>query len=334
MNISFEMGRFSVARTRIMGWAMLLIVFFHSSFHVAEASFLYVIKNLCDIGVDLFLFVSGVGIWHSLSKCSGRKNYVKNRCLRILPAFLIVNTLWFFAMDIILYRTTPWKFLMDITTLSFWVNGNLTTWYLSSLLVLQLLSPSIKRWIEKVPGILTIIIAIPVILTFVIRLTPLNQILGHLLIIIARIPIYILGLAFGKYIKDNKVVEVNVAITSAIFVVSLCIALVAVGATGLYLPYVMKYLAYCPIAIILSGVVSYIPAFRCIDFWGTHSLETYLLHEKVLWFADNLVRILFPMVYTQSIANAGINFFAILVTVVGSVILQKLCTKVKGKLNA
>lgn len=95
MVISFEARRFSTARAQIMGYAMLCIVFFHSSFPIAETSLFYAIKNLCDIGVDIFLFVSGIGIWFSLNKHANVAAYVQRRCLRILPAFLIVNTLWF-----------------------------------------------------------------------------------------------------------------------------------------------------------------------------------------------------------------------------------------------
>ncbi len=87
MVISFEARRFSTARAQIMGYAMLCIVFFHSSFPIAETSLFYAIKNLCDIGVDIFLFVSGIGIWFSLNKHANVAAYVQRRCLRILPAF-------------------------------------------------------------------------------------------------------------------------------------------------------------------------------------------------------------------------------------------------------
>lgn len=149
MEISFEMKRFSTARVQIMGWAMLLILFFHSSFPITEASGFYVIKGLCDIGVDIFLFVSGIGIWFSLSRSQSTKAYIKRRCRRILPAFLMVNTLWFSAIDGILVRVPILQYIKDITTISFWVDGNLTTWYLSSLLALQIISPIIRRLIKK-----------------------------------------------------------------------------------------------------------------------------------------------------------------------------------------
>lgn len=178
MVISFEARRFSTARAQIMGYAMLCIVFFHSSFPIAETSLFYAIKNLCDIGVDIFLFVSGIGIWFSLNKHANVAAYVQRRCLRILPAFLIVNTLWFLVMDFVLYHAPIWTFIKDITTLSFWLDGKLTTWYLSSLLILQIMSPVIIRWIKKRYRYLAVAVLFPVFFAVTIRFTLLNNILG------------------------------------------------------------------------------------------------------------------------------------------------------------
>lgn len=334
MVISFEMKRFSSARTQIMGWAMFFVVFFHSSFPIAETSAVYAIKNLCDIGVDMFLFVSGIGIWFSLSRETDVMAYIKRRCLRILPAFLLVNTLWFSVIDLVLYHTSVWEFVKDITTLSFWLDGKLTTWYLSSLMLLQILSPVIVRRIKKSRRFLAIAIFFPIILAAIIRLTPLDSIFDHLLIIICRIPIYVLGLFFGKLVEENRIIKINLLSTTAVFCVSAGISLIAVGATSAYLPFVIKYLAYCPLAIILSGLLSFVVPLRAANFWGGHSLEIYLLHEKLLWFIDNLTRIALPTVYAQAAMKTVLNLLAILAAMVGATVLKWICDKFKDKVTS
>lgn len=331
MVISFEARRFSTARAQIMGYAMLCIVFFHSSFPIAETSLFYAIKNLCDIGVDIFLFVSGIGIWFSLNKHANVAAYVQRRCLRILPAFLIVNTLWFLVMDFVLYHAPIWTFIKDITTLSFWLDGKLTTWYLSSLLILQIMSPIIIRWIKKRYRYLAVAVLFPVFFAVTIRFTLLNNIFGHLLIIICRIPIYILGLFFGKFVEENKVIKVNLLLIAIVFSVSVSISSIAIGATNAYLPFVIKYFAYCPLAIIISGMLTFVTPLKITAFFGRHSLEIYLLHEEALWFIENLTRIALPAVYVKSVVKIGLNLLAILATIVGTIILKWLCTKFEDK---
>lgn len=331
MVISFEARRFSTARAQIMGYAMLCIVFFHSSFPIAETSLFYAIKNLCDIGVDIFLFVSGIGIWFSLNKHANVAAYVQRRCLRILPAFLIVNTLWFLVMDFVLYHAPIWTFIKDITTLSFWLDGKLTTWYLSSLLILQIMSPIIIRWIKKRYRYLAVAVLFPVFFAVTIRFTLLNNVFGHLLIIICRIPIYILGLFFGKFVEENKVIKVNLLLIAIVFSVSVSISSIAIGATNAYLPFVIKYFAYCPLAIIISGMLTFVTPLKITAFFGRHSLEIYLLHEKALWFIENLTRIALPAVYVKSVVKIGLNLLAILATIVGTIILKWLCTKFEDK---
>lgn len=146
-------------------------------------------------------------------------------------------------------------------------------------------------------------------MTFAIRLTPLNNIFGHLLIIICRIPVYVFGLYMGKYVEANKVIRVNIGLVLAVSVCSMGIVLLAAGVTSWYMPFAFKYLAYCPLAIIISGLLSYAPPSKVLEFLGTDSLETYLLHEKVLWLLENLMRVAIPEVYAQYIAQFGINFW-------------------------
>lgn len=325
MNIQFEMRRFSLSRTRIMGYAMILVVIFHSA---SDITWFTALKSICDIGVDMFLLVSGIGIWFSLHKHSGIKEYLKGRITRIVPAFLIINTIWFIGFDLVLYYNGVITFLKDVTTLSFWLNGNLTTWYLSTLLVMQFLAPLIvKRENNRIP-ILTIVFS--VMLLMIIRFSPLNEIFGHLLIWIGRIPVFVIGLIFGKAVHDNKIVHVNILAVLGITAVSLGIALVAVGATNFYLPYALKYLAYCPLSIIFSGLSTFIPSNGVAEYFGSYSLEIYLLHEKILWFVDNVTRVIIPSIYFTKYSKIAIDIIAIALALIGAFILKTICKKVVG----
>ena len=134
----FQCEKLSTSRTTLMGLAMLLVVFFHSSIVIPPLHVLLFIKQSGDIGVDIFLFVSGIGIFFSLQGEHSYVNYARRRAIRILPSYILINGLWFVLQDLILSSSGFGRFISDITSLSFWFGGSLSTWYLSGLLLLQL----------------------------------------------------------------------------------------------------------------------------------------------------------------------------------------------------
>ena len=73
-----------------MGVATLLIIWFHSAILMEPDSFLGRIKSISDIGVDIFLFASGAGVYFALHKYDGFWPYMRSRLLRVLPAYLLV----------------------------------------------------------------------------------------------------------------------------------------------------------------------------------------------------------------------------------------------------
>jgi membrane-bound acyltransferase YfiQ involved in biofilm formation len=74
-------------------------------------------------------------------------------------------------------------------------------------------------------------------------------------------------------------------------------------------------------------------AAQSCQFLGGHSLEIYLLHEKLLWFIDNLTRITLPAVYEQAAMKTVLNLSAILAAMVGAVVLKWICDKFKDKVT-
>jgi len=60
------MGEISKYRTELMGVAMLLVIAFH--IHTPRTSIWHGVAEQGNIGVDIFFFLSGVGMWYSLTK--------------------------------------------------------------------------------------------------------------------------------------------------------------------------------------------------------------------------------------------------------------------------
>lgn len=322
----FDLKQFSVKRTQIMGIAMICVVIFHSGFDLSAFPILSNLKQWGDVGVDIFLVMSGIGIYHSLQRKPNVSQYLRNRLLRILPAHLIVCGCWFFALDILLYREGILTFLMDVTSLNFWINGHLTTWYLSSLLVMQILTPAYIEFWKKHPRFDWISILLVYLMCLTITYTPaLNNCLEHLLIFFYRIPSYLVGLSLGRKIYNNRSkITAPLPLVITVLFLSIGVLMISSGLTPFYLRWVLRYAAYLPLALMLCAGATLIPQNGILHFWGTRSLEIYLLHEKILWILSILSN---RLIGADNSSPFLINLLAILLSCFGAQILHKLLSR-------
>lgn len=63
-----NLGDLSRYRTELMGLSALLILICHSTAYIDMPSIVVYALSVANIGVDLFLFLSGMGMWYSLQK--------------------------------------------------------------------------------------------------------------------------------------------------------------------------------------------------------------------------------------------------------------------------
>ena len=63
-----KLGELSIFRTELMGISALCILICHLYGYVDLSVTVRYILSLGNVGVDLFLFLSGMGMWNSLAK--------------------------------------------------------------------------------------------------------------------------------------------------------------------------------------------------------------------------------------------------------------------------
>lgn len=63
-----NLGDLSNYRTELMGFSALLILICHSTAYIDMPSIVVYAFSVANIGVDLFLFFSGMGMWYSLQR--------------------------------------------------------------------------------------------------------------------------------------------------------------------------------------------------------------------------------------------------------------------------
>ncbi|MBR1972198.1 MAG: acyltransferase [Oscillospiraceae bacterium] len=280
MTVTYEAKSYSKGRTTVMGLATLLIIWFHSCITTKEGSLIWLQKYTSDIGVDMFLFASGVGVFFALKKYDRYFPYLFGRLQRVFIPFLLVAIPWFAYHDIMIGHSRR-LFVKDVTMLTFWLEGRMTFWYVSAILLLYILTPAyVKLWKKyRCLNILCIAAIYGSMLLFPIE--GLRMAIGPAMIFFPRIPIYLIGLSFGKAIQEERVFRVNVLVVLTVWAVCGVISAAAMGYCAWEVPTEFKYIAYGPLAVILSCACARIPANKLTDFFGKRSLEIYLLMEKV-----------------------------------------------------
>lgn len=147
-----KLSLISKYRTQIMGAAMMWIMWFHSAYTWKSEVF-HFIHNIGFYGVDMFLLVSGLGLYFSMRKSKSIGEFYKKRAIRILPAYLIVTICWYvFYKPEISFSDK----LLSILGINYF-RGNVAVnprpeyfdWFLPTLFVLYLLTPLYDKLFQK-----------------------------------------------------------------------------------------------------------------------------------------------------------------------------------------
>ena len=285
-------------RTHIMGAAMIWIMFFHSPFSAATqaGNFLHTIGFY---GVDMFLLVSGLGLYYSMRKSKGTLDFYRKRVIRILPAYLIVTICWYaFYMTDISFADT----LLSILGVNYFrgtVYGRppYFDWFLPTLFALYLLTPLYDKLFQrvKVKWKLTALMSM---------LSPALCVFGHftnrhvLYGSFVRIPVFLIGYCIGWFLYEKKEEQkgswmVHVALLTGGLLLGWCVqnelkpisaifwginaypALLVAPALSVLIALICKYMEKW---LRIIGKILLLPLYIC----GRYSLEIYLFHQRLM----------------------------------------------------
>lgn len=204
-------------RDALYGLAILWIVFFHAnaidnvdySFGVHILRHFRTIMNNGSVGVDIFLFLSGISLYFSFRKGPTLDQYIKSRMSRVfLPLLIIDGGYWLVRCFFIQKR--PELFFTNITTLGLWETGDRMIWFVSLIVLLYFLYPYFYGFIYKSPNDMREVIIrgiVLMVLTYVIITSfsfSNNKLYENWAIAITRIPVFIFGCMMGKFVYDDK----------------------------------------------------------------------------------------------------------------------------------
>ena len=100
-------------------------------------------------GVDIFLFLSGFGLYYSLSRKNfDLKKYYKSRFFRILPEFWVVIGFAFLAqMDF--SNMAFYQLICKAKTLGYWIGYRDESWFISCIVFLYAIFPVYFKLFKK-----------------------------------------------------------------------------------------------------------------------------------------------------------------------------------------
>lgn len=307
-------------RTIVMGISMLMIVIFHSDLPKISGSIIY--KNL-HIGVDCFLFLSGIGIVQSLNKNNNLLEFYKRRVSRILPTTITLIIIFSYCMLIFNDKFSGEEFYLQITSLNFWLyKGNypLFMWYIPCIMLYYFISPYIFNYLKKneLNKKLYLKIAILILIIFLI---PSGTEIVTIRNIFSRFPVYLLGMIYGMRIINKEHLSkkeiVSIGLLSIVSIIGIYYL------ENNYKTYLNQFifLFYIPIVLLITITITYIfdkynIKSNIITEIGKSTLAIYCSHEFIklislsIYNKYNLVNIIpyNSYVYSLIFAIIGIIF--------------------------
>lgn len=291
----------------VYGFSILWIVLFHyRSFSASDFffgfSYLEWVNNFAktgNVGVDIFLLMSGICLYFSFQSDSNCYSFIKKRLARVVVPSLIIFSIWW-LYDCIFTESTLWSFFSRASLMGFWMTGYRSMWFVSFIIVMYFLYPYLYGFLFVEEGrrcvarTIVLVIAVLVLNYSFLKVNP--SLFGDLEVALCRIPIFVVGCCMGKFVYEGK--ELGAWWPAAMLVAT--VAFLASTNTAWFknLPTFYERLVYLAAAVPLCYSIAFFASFLSglksdfpkalvafFSFCGGISMEIYLMHIVLsYWF--------------------------------------------------
>lgn len=277
MNVSIEL--ISKYRSQIMGVATLWVMTSHVRIPAnGEGSFLDFFEYIGFGGVEMFMLVSGFGLFFALQKSKSMKEYYYRRFIRIVPIWLISIVLLFYLCNTYPFFSLEWVRRIG----QCW-------WFVPFIILAYVISPYIYKVIcTKSYWSLFLFIGSVILIQIAYKVSGLSNIM--ITLSFARIFDFMIGMWFAQMMEEGKKLNAAAIIITGVIgfiVVYLCAKNIIwkdFWSNNLDLRlYFMIMIGplMCFIAIAISKASKYLST--CLRWVGEMSFEVYLVHVLIWW---------------------------------------------------
>lgn len=164
---------------------------------------------ISSIGVEIFVLLSGLGLYFSFRKNSDVQRFYKKRFIRILVPYGIFGCVAWLVLTVI-SKKDFWYYIYNFSLMSFWNSGNVMLWYIAFILVMYLAFPLIFAIINSEhSGRNTLItLAIMYLILFACENNS-TSIYSDVEIALWRMPVFVVGTYFGKLAYEKRQFKIS-----------------------------------------------------------------------------------------------------------------------------
>lgn len=277
----------STYRSQIMGVAIIWIMLFHGndlySLTLKGIPLLEAIIKRGMMGVEMFLLVSGIGLFFSFSKNGNTLQFYIKRVKRVVIPYLVIAFPFWLWQDVWVKKDIG-KFFLDISLVSFWKEGIRTVWYVAFILFIYIVYPFVFRvfmkdfTVWKTGTFMTVGLAIPFL---VYAVSPSYFKLTE--IALWRISSFVLGSILAQWVMEkHKMTGLQLFALGSITIVVIAAAFAlnhVIGIQG------VSRLAYLPLGLVGCLCIGLMLRLlnaewlnRFLGGAGKYSFEIYLIH--------------------------------------------------------
>ena len=279
-----ELANISRFRGALMGIAMLIIILFHVD--LARSDIFFGLRRMGNLGVDMFLFLSGVGLWFSWMKTPSCRHFYFRRLVRIYPAWLIIACLYYIPRLHVHDAVSLVNLVGEIGfNWNFWLHDELSFWYIPAIMMLYLFAPPYMKLIGRHPVYRWLPVVMIMWCILVEWVTPIHHAVGHLEIFWSRVPIFFIGINMGEMVRQKRTID-----GQGIWMLIIMFVMTSVSCFFLeqerhgQFPLFVERMLYIPLTItfilLCNRVLRRTPRWvnASLAFVGALSLECYLIH--------------------------------------------------------
>lgn len=276
-----DISLISKYRMELMGVATIGILMCHAvGNNVAFPYYVSLLFSFGQTGNSLFMFLSGFGLYYSLSKTDSNQTSLLTWYKRRYARILIPYVLWYVVHFIRAFGSSDidWvQFLFGFSLIKYWFHGG-GAWFLSVLMPLYALSPVIKKFIIYKGATGRNVILLTTILTTASFFHSSNSFYEHILRAMPHFVGFILGMAAGYYSQEGKKVNVLLFWGYGVFLL-LSFFILNRDFANFYLSWCLIFLPF-----LLYFFDSRKNTYRILRWFGKISLESYLTNGALPMF--------------------------------------------------
>lgn len=290
--IAIYVFKISKYRTQLMGLAAIWVLGHHIFTELYDSVSIPVISQIFargNIGVDIFLIVSGMGLFVSVSKKSNITEFYKKRFIKVVMPWILMSVPYWSFIYVLQKNNSFVNFFYDLLGISFWTDGISTTWYVEFIILMYLLYPIIYKIQKKNLNYIKLAIIMAILVNFIVYFF-FTEWYIKVDKALMRVPAFLIGSVLGELLfeKERKeectnIITIYALMTTIIFLLSPFIRKIN-HEFGI----MMYFLGAFGIAFILITIASWILDLQkgsllnnVLIFIGKMSLEVYLMNVFV-----------------------------------------------------